>query len=61
MLEKINEKIDEMKEDKSSYEKYIKSFCDSKKANELFENNDDFIALKDSFVQKKDKEEDEYF
>jgi hypothetical protein len=62
MIEKIKKKIDENKQDKSSYQKYIKSFCDSQKANELFENNPDFKNLKETFDQKKKvKKEDEYF
>ncbi len=62
MIEKLKSKIDENKNDKSSYKKYIKSFCDSKKANELFNNNDEFKNLKENIDKKeKPKKEDEYF
>ena len=61
MEEELKKKIDEMKQDKSSYKKYIKSFCDSEKAKELFKSNDEFNNLKLSADEKKDKKEDEYF
>ena len=62
MIEKIKKKIDENKKDKSSYKKYIKSLCDSKKANELFNKNEEFNNLKEIFVKKESvKKEDEYF
>lgn len=62
MEEKLKNKIDEMKKDKSSYKKYIKSFCESEKAKELFNSNDEFNTLKESTDEKKkDKKEDEYF
>lgn len=62
MIEKIKNKIDENKKDKSSYKKYIKSFCDSKKANELFSKNEEFNSLKENFIKKEsNKKEDEYF
>ena len=61
MEEEIKKKIDEMKNDNTSYKLYIKSFCDSKKAIELFSNNEDFINLKDSINNKNNKKEDEYF
>ena len=61
MEEEIKKKIDEMKKDNASYKLYVKSFCDSKKANELFSNNEEFNNLKDIIVNKKNKKEDEYF
>ena len=61
MEEKIKSKIDELKKDKSSYKKYIKSFCDSEKAKELFNNNDEFNILKEKVNEKNEKKEDEYF
>ena len=62
MIEEIKKKIDEKKEDKSSYKKYIQSFCKSEKANELFNKNDEFNNLKDSISKEdKSKKEDEYF
>lgn len=60
MLDKILEKIENNKKDKSSNKKYIKSFVNSKKAKELFSNNDDYNELKKSLVEKT-KKEDEYF
>ncbi len=62
MIEKLKDKIDENKNDKTSYKKYIKSFCDSKKANELFNNNEEFKKLKEKIDKKENpKKEDEYF
>ena len=61
MEEKIKKKIDELKKDKSSYKKYIKSFCESEKAKELFSNNDEFNELKEIVDEKNNKKEDEYF
>ena len=61
MKEELKKKIDEMKNDNSSYKKYIKSFCESEKAKELFKGNDDFNNLKLASDEKKDKKEDEYF
>ena len=62
MKEDLKKKIDEMKEDNSSYKQYIKSFCESKKANELFKDNDEFNTLKgNAEVKDPEKKEDEYF
>lgn len=62
MLEEIKKKIDEKKNDKTSYKNYVKSFCKSEKANELFNKNDDFRNLKNSISkEEKNKKEDEYF
>ncbi len=62
MIEDIKKKIDEKKKDKTIIKKYVKAFCDSEKASELFNKNDEFTNLKES-IQKKDKnkKEDEYF
>ena len=60
MIDKIKNKIDEMKKDTSSYLKYIESFCKSEKAKELFGGNDDYIVLKES-ESGNEKKEDEYF
>ncbi len=60
MIEKIKNKIDEMKKDESSLKKYVKSFYDSKKANELFSSNDEFNLLKEG-SKGQNKKEDEYF
>lgn len=54
MIDKIKEIIDKDKEDTSSYQKYIKSFCDSKKAKELFKDDEEFKLLEKSL-----KKEDE--
>ena len=55
MIEKIKNKIDQNKKDKATFKEYIKSFCESKKAQELYENNEDFIKISKS--TKKEKEE----
>ena len=47
MIEKIKEKINKDKKDKDNYKEYIKSFCNSKKAKELFKSNEDFNKLKE--------------
>lgn len=46
MDKKIKEKIQTIKEDRRSFKEYIKCFCDSPKAEELFKNNDEFKRLK---------------
>ena len=62
MIEEIKKKIDEKKQDKTALKKYVKSFCDSEKANELFSKNDEFNNLKENVSKKeKNKKEDEYF
>jgi len=55
MIEKIKRKIDENKKDRKTFKEYIKSFCDSNKAKELFAENEDFKKL--SNLNKKEKEE----
>ena len=47
MIDKIKEKIDKAKNDKENYKDYIKSFCDSKKVQEVFKDDDNFNKLKD--------------
>ena len=65
MIEEIKKRIDEKKKDSTAIKKYVKAFCDSEKANELFSKNDEFTNLKDSINKKnkedKNKKEDEYF
>ena len=58
MIDEIKKRIDLNKKDKTAYKEYIKSFCDSEKAKELFKNNSDFKNLK---KEKKKEKEDEYF
>ena len=55
MIEKIKQKIDENKKDKRSFKEYIKSFCSSDKAKELFEDNEEFKKLNE--IDKNEKEE----
>lgn len=56
MIEKIKKKIDENKKDRETYKKYIKSFCNTGKAKELFKDNDEFEKLK-KISGEKEKEE----
>ena len=44
-------KIDKEKKNRNTHIEYIKSFCESEKANELFKNNDDFKKLNE-FIKK---------
>ena len=55
MIGKIKDKIDENKKDKVVYKEYIKSFCDSEKAQELFRDNEDFKEIKKEFEEKKEE------
>ena len=52
MIEKIKEIVDKDKNDNETHLEYIKAFCNSKKAEELFENNDEFKELKESVEEK---------
>ena len=52
MIEKIKEKIDEDKKDKETIQEYIKVFCESEKAQELFKEDEDFKKLKE-FIKNK--------
>ena len=57
MIEDIKKKIDKNKEDKEVYKKYVKSFCDSAKAKELFKNSEDFNNVCKQFETNKKEEE----
>ena len=46
MDKKIKDKIQSIKDDKTSFKEYIKCFCESPKAEELFKNNEEFKRLK---------------
>lgn len=61
MIEKIKEKIDYNKKDKSAYKEYIKSFVNSDKAKELFGDNEYFKELNEEDNKEGNKEEDEFF
>ncbi len=61
MIERIKNKIDELKNDKSSFDKYIKSFFESKKAIEYYESNEEFNKLKEKKETSQYKKEDEFF
>lgn len=52
MLEKIKEIINKNKKDKKIYNDYIKCFCESEKAKELFKDNDEFTKLEKSINKK---------
>lgn len=52
MDKRMKDMIKTIKEDKKSFKKYIKSFCDSEKAQELFKNNDEFKRLQEKSKQK---------
>lgn len=45
-MEKLKDKILDMKEDKNIFKEYIKCLCDSEKANEILLNNKNFESLK---------------
>ena len=51
MIDKIKKIIDKDKNDKEVYKEYIKSFCESEKAKELFKNDDDFKDL-NKYIEK---------
>ena len=58
MDNKIKEKINEIKDDKTSFKEYIKCFCKAEKAEELFSNNDEFKRLKKLAEEDQEEEED---
>ena len=60
MIEEIKKRIDKNKKDKTVYKEYIKSFCESEKAKELFKNNKEFQNLNKLNNNTKEKE-DEFF
>lgn len=59
MIEELKKRIDKSKNDKTIYKEYIKSFCESEKAKELFKNNKEFQKLKGE--NKPKEKEDEFF
>ncbi len=52
MIEKIKNIINKNKKDKEVYKEYIKCFCDSEKAKELFKDNNEFKKLQTSLNKK---------
>ena len=58
MIEEIKKKIDKNKKDKDVYKKYVKSFCESTKAKELFNNSDEFKEINKQFETKKEEFDD---
>jgi hypothetical protein len=52
MIDKIKKVIDKNKNDTHSYYEYIKSFCESKKAKELFKKNEEFKKLENIIKEK---------
>ena len=52
-MNKIKNKINLMKNDKTCYLKYIKCFVNNDKAKELFVRNESFINLKEFISTKK--------
>ncbi len=46
MKEKIKEKINKEKKNRTVHFEYVKSFCESEKAQELFKNDENFKDLK---------------
>ena len=54
MLDKIKNIINKNKKDKEVYKEYIKCFCESEKANELFKDNNEFKELKSKINNKKE-------
>ena len=57
MKEKIELIILKNKNDKSNYKEYIKSFCNSEKAKEIYSDNSDFKDL-ENYVKDEPKEEE---
>ncbi len=54
MIEKIKERITKNKNEKENYIGYIKSFCESEKAKELYNGNEEFKNLNEFLENKKD-------
>ena len=52
MLDKIKQIINKNKKDKNIYKEYIKCFCESEKAEELFKETEEFKNLKNSLNKK---------
>ena len=59
MEEDIIKRIDYYKNNDEIYLKYIKSFCDSEKAKELFKDDEEFKQLLE-FIESKEKKQEEY-
>lgn len=55
MIEKVKESIDKNKSDRTTHKEYIKSFCNSEKANELLKNDDNFKKLKKTVTNNKEE------
>ena len=53
MLDKIKQIINKNKKDKNIYKEYIKCFCESEKAEELFKETEEFKNLKNSLLTYK--------
>lgn len=53
MFERINQKIENLKNDKSSFKKYVKCFCDINSVKEFFKKDKEFIKLSNSVSEKK--------
>lgn len=60
MENKIKNKIDSLKKDKSIFKEYVADFCNIDKANELFKNNKEFKSLKE-YVSNKDNKKIEFY
>lgn len=60
MENKIKNKIDSLKKDKSIFKEYVADFCNIDKANELFKNNKEFKSLKE-YVSNKDNKKMEFY
>ena len=52
MIEKLKKKIDKEKSSRNVHIDYIKSFCNSPKAKELFKEDEEFKKLKEYIKQK---------
>lgn len=57
MFERINRKIDYLKNDKSSFKKYVKCFCDINSVKEFFKKDKEFVKLSSSVNEKKIEKE----
>lgn len=58
MFDRITNKINNLKKDKTSFKKYAKCFCDIQSVKDFFKKDKDFVKLKNSVtVESKPKEE----
>lgn len=48
MIEKITNKIEELKTNKKIYEEYINLFIDNKKIEEILKEDEEYLKLKES-------------